>query len=222
MFNEDYFLQIKQIILPAVAETLYMAFLSSLFAIIIGIVVGIVLYVTEKGNILQNMFINKVLGVIVNIGRSIPFVIMMIAVFPISKLIVGTTIGPTAAIVPLTVATIPFVARMIEASLKELDKGVIEASISMGATEAQIIWKVIIPESISAIISTITTTIISVIGYSAMAGTIGGGGLGDVAVRYGYERFRSDILIISIVIIIIIVQIIQNVGSFISNKLNKK
>ena len=146
----------------------------------------------------------------------------MIAVFPLSKFIVGTSIGSKASIVPLTVAAIPFVARMIETCLKEIDKGVIEAAISMGASEWEIIIKVLIPESISSIIATITTTIISIVGYSAMAGTIGGGGLGSIAVTYGYQRYRTDILIISIVIMVILVQIIQTIGNILAKKLNKK
>lgn len=220
--NREYLMQLKKIILPAFNDTLYMVFFSSFFAIIFGIIIGITLYVTEKDNILQNKVINNVLGIIVNIGRSVPFVILMIAIFPLSKFIVGTTLGSKSAIVPLTVAAIPFVARMIESSLKEIDKGVIEASISMGANEWQIIHKVLIPESISSIISTITTTVISIIGYSAMAGTIGGGGLGSIAITYGYQRYRNDILIISVVLMVILVQIVQTIGNFFSRKLNKK
>ena len=220
--NSDYLLQLKKLILPAFSETLYMVFFSSLISIVIGIIIGIILYVTEKDSILENKFLNKILGVIINIGRSIPFVILMIAVFPLSKFIVGTTLGSKAAVVPLSVAAIPFVARMIEACLKEIDKGVVEASISMGANEFQIIYKVLIPESISAIISTITTTIISIIGYSAMAGTIGGGGLGSIAITYGYQRYRTDILIISVILMVILVQIVQIVGNILGKKLNKK
>nr|WP_317359052.1 methionine ABC transporter permease [uncultured Tyzzerella sp.] len=220
--NAQYLEQIKKIVLPALNDTLYMVFFSSLFSVILGIVIGIILYVTEKGSILENKFINRFLGIIINIGRSVPFVILMIAVFPLSKFIVGTTLGSKAAIVPLTVAAIPFVARMIEACLKEIDKGVIEASISMGANEWQIIYKVLIPESISSIISTITTTIISIIGYSAMAGTIGGGGLGSIAITYGYQRYRDDILIISVVLMVILVQIVQTIGNILGKKLNKK
>lgn len=220
--NAEYLKQLKKIVLPAFNETLYMVFFSSLFSVILGIFIGIILYVTEKDGILENKFLNRLLGIIVNIGRSVPFVILMIAVFPLSKFIVGTTLGSKAAIVPLTVAAIPFVARMIEACLKEIDKGVIEASISMGASEWQIIYKVLIPESISSIISTITTTIISIIGYSAMAGTIGGGGLGSIAITYGYQRYRDDILIISVVLMVILVQIVQTIGNILGKKLNKK
>lgn len=220
--NAEYLEQLKKIVLPAFNETLYMVFFSSLFSVILGIFIGIILYVTEKDGILENKTINRILGIIVNIGRSVPFVILMIAVFPLSKFIVGTTLGSKAAIVPLTVAAIPFVARMIEACLKEIDKGVIEASISMGASEWQIIYKVLIPESISSIIATITTTVISIIGYSAMAGTIGGGGLGSIAITYGYQRYRDDILIISVVLMVILVQIVQTIGNILGKKLNKK
>lgn len=221
-FSPEYLEQLKKIVFPAFNDTLYMVTLSSLFSVIIGIFIGIILYVTDKDNILQNKFINSVLGIIINIGRSVPFVILMIAVFPLSKFIVGTTLGSKASVVPLTVAAIPFVARMTEAALKEIDKGVIEASISMGASEWQIIYKVLIPESISSIISTITTTVISIIGYSAMAGTIGGGGLGSIAITYGYQRYRTDILIISVIIMVILVQIVQTIGNILSKKLNKK
>ncbi len=220
--NAEYLEQLKKIVLPAFNETLYMVFFANLFSVILGIFIGIILYITEKDGILENKFLNRLLGIIVNIGRSIPFVILMIAVFPLSKFIVGTTLGSKAAIVPLTVGAIPFVARMIEACLKEIDKGVIEASISMGASEWQIIYKVLIPESISSIISTITTTIISIIGYSAMAGTIGGGGLGSIAITYGYQRYRDDILIISVVLMVILVQIVQTIGNILGKKLNKK
>lgn len=222
MIETQYLQELKDIILPAFNETVYMVFFSSLFSIIIGLVIGIMLYVTDKGNILENSYINKIVGTIVNIGRSVPFVIMMIAVFPLSKFIVGTSIGSTASIVPLTVAAAPFVARVIETSLKELDKGIIEASISMGASETQIITKVMLPETAPSIIAGITITIINIIGYSAMAGTIGGGGLGDVAVRYGYERFRTDILIISVIIMVVMVQVIQCIGNFFANKFNKR
>lgn len=220
--SNEYFLELKNMILPAILDTLYMVFWSSLISVIIGIILGIILYSTDKGNILENKIINKILGTIINIGRSIPFVILMIAVFPLSKFIVGTSIGTTASIVPLTVAAIPFVARMIEICLKEIDNGVIESAISMGASEWQIIYKVLLPESIASIISTITTTVISIIGYSSMAGVIGGGGLGDISIKYGYQRYRVDILIISVVIMIILVQIVQGIGNILSKKLNKK
>lgn len=220
--NSEYLSQLQKLVLPSVYETVYMVFWSSLISIILGLIFGIILYTTDKGNILENKVINNILGVIINIGRSVPFVILMIAVFPLSKFIVGTSIGTKAAVVPLTIAAIPFVARMIEAALKEIDKGVVEASVSMGANEWQIIYKVLLPESISSIISAITTTIISIIGYSSMAGVIGGGGLGNIAITYGYQRYRTDILIISVLIMIVLVQIVQGIGNTLCKKLNKK
>ncbi|MFI3230142.1 MAG: methionine ABC transporter permease [bacterium] len=222
MISDALLLDFERMIIPALYDTLYMVSISSIFSVVFGLIIGIILYVTKKGNILENNLINSVLGTIINIGRSIPFVILMIAVFPLSKLIVGTTIGSTASIVPLTVASIPFVARMIEMALGEIEHGVIEASISMGASEFEIIFKVLLPETISGIISAITTTIISIIGYSAMAGTIGGGGLGNVAIAYGYQRFRNDLLIVSIILMVILVQIVQTIGNYLAKKYNKK
>ena len=220
--NSEYLKELEKLVLPSVYETLYMVFWASLIAIVLGLIFGIILYITDKENILENLVINNILGIIINIGRSVPFVILMIAVFPLSKFIVGTSIGTKAAVVPLTIAAIPFVARMIESALKEIDKGVIEASVSMGSNEWQIIYKVLLPESISSIISVITTTIISIIGYSSMAGVIGGGGLGNIAIIYGYQRYRTDILIISVLIMIVLVQIVQGIGNILCKKLNKK
>jgi len=213
---------IKTLIFPALLETIYMVFFSGLFSIVIGILLGIILYVTHKGGIMENYYLNKILSCIVNLGRSIPFVILIIVVFPLSRFIVGTSIGSTAAIVPLTIASIPFVARLVEGNLQDVDKGIIEASISLGATNLQIITKVLIPESMHNIVHTITITLINIIGYSAMAGLVGGGGLGDVANRYGAQRYRIDVLIITIIAFVILVQFIQILGSFISNKLNKR
>jgi D-methionine transport system permease protein len=196
--------------------------LSALFAIIAGLAVGILLYVTNPGGIREMPKLNRVLGVIVNVGRSIPFVILIIAVFPLSKLIVGTAIGSTASIVPLTISAIPFVARLVEASLNELGFGIIEVAISAGATPLQIVFKVLLPESASGLVSAFTITVINIIGYSAMAGTIGGGGLGDIALRIGYQRFRTDIMIYIIIILVILVQVIQLLGQFIARKMDKR
>lgn len=217
----DYINELVQIVFPSVLETIYMVFFSSLFSTIIGMFIGIGVYVTEKGNIMENSAVFKTLNSIVNIGRSVPFVIIIIAVFPVSKFIVGTTIGSTAAIVPLTIAAAPFAARVIESSLRELNRGVIEASISAGASNFQIITMVMLPETAHSIILGVTLTIISIIGYSTMAGVIGGGGLGNVAILYGYQRFRTDILIITVVITIILVQIIQWAGSRLAAKYNR-
>ncbi|MCL2836610.1 MAG: ABC transporter permease [Defluviitaleaceae bacterium] len=195
---------------------------SALFAIIIGTALGIILYITKSGGICEFRAVNRLLSFVVNVGRSIPFVIIIIAVFPLAGLIVGTSIGKTAAIVPLTIAAIPFVARIVEAALAELGHGIIEAAISAGANPVQIIFRVLLPESASGLASGYTITIINLITFSSMAGVIGAGGLGDVALREGYQRFRTDMLIGTIVILVILVQGIQLLGQFISRKLDKK
>jgi D-methionine transport system permease protein len=195
---------------------------STIFSLILGFPLGILLVVTEKGNIWEKPKFNQILNSIINILRSFPFLILMIVIFPLSTLIVGKSIGTTATIVPLSVAAAPFVARIIETSIKEVDKGVIELSLSMGATIPQIITKVLIPEAMPSIVLGITLTIINIIGYSAMAGAIGGGGLGDLAIRYGYYRFDTEVLIVSVIVIIIMVQSIQYFGNTLSAKINKK
>lgn len=208
--------------LPSLFETLYMVFLSTVFSTVLGFPLGIILVITENGHIWENIKLNKVLNSIINIARSVPFIILIIAIFPLSRLIVGTTIGSSAAIVPLAIGATPFVARVIETSLKDVNWGIIEASISMGATINQIIFKVMLPEAMPSLIMGITLTIINILGYSAMAGAIGGGGLGDLAIRYGYQRFQTDVLIFTIVILIIMVEIIQNIGNVISKKIDKR
>jgi D-methionine transport system permease protein len=199
-----------------------MVLFSTIFSILIGFPLGILLVITEKDNIWEKPLLNKILNGIINVLRSFPFLILMILVFPLSKLLVGKTIGTTATIVPLSIAAAPFVARVMESSLKEVDKGVVELSLSMGATVSQIITKVLIPEAMPSLILGITLTIINLIGYSAMAGAIGGGGLGDLAIRFGFYRFQTDIMIVSVLIIILLVQGIQYLGNRISIKINKK
>lgn len=218
----DLYKTFEKLIIPATKQTLYMVSLSSLFAIVFGLAMGILLYISAKDGIKPMPILYNVLSIIVNIGRSIPFIILIIAVFPLSKLLVGTIIGPKATIVPLTIASIPFVARVIENALLELDKGVIEAAMSFGASNTEIIFKVLIPETAPSIVNGITLTIISIIGYSAMAGYVGGGGLGDVAIRYGFMRYDYEVLYITIIIMVILVQIVQILGNFISNKLDKR
>jgi D-methionine transport system permease protein len=210
------------LVIPSLIETVYMVFFSTLFALILGFPLGVIMVVTEKGNIWPKPKLNQILNSIINVLRSFPFLILMIVIYPLSTLIVGKSIGTTATIVPLSVAAAPFVARIIESSIKEVDKGVIELSLSMGATIPQIITKVLIPEAMPSIILGITLTIINIIGYSAMAGAIGGGGLGDLAIRYGYYRFETDVLIVSVIVIIIMVQSIQFIGNTLSAKINKK
>ena len=189
---------------------------------IIGIPLGITLVTTSKGHILENRFINQILGTIVNIIRSIPFIILMVAIIPLTRLIAGTSIGTTAACVPLTIVAIPFLSRLVETSIRDVDFVLVEAAESMGATPFQIIRKVLIPEALPTIINNITVLIVNLIGASAMAGAIGGGGLGDIAIRYGYQRFRPDVMLATIIILIVVVNVIQAGGDFASRKKNKK
>lgn len=209
-------------IYPSLLETLYMVLFSTLFSIILGLPLGIILVITDKGHLMESPKFNKVLGFVINIMRSLPFIILIIALFPLARLIVGTTIGSTASIVPLSIAAAPFVARVIESSLREVDRGVIEASLSSGATIPQIIFKVMIPESMSSLILGVTLTIINIIGYSAMAGAIGGGGLGDLAIRYGYQRFETDVLIAAMIVLVVVVEVIQVAGNYLARKVDKR
>ncbi|MBM6822185.1 methionine ABC transporter permease [Fusobacterium mortiferum] len=202
-------------------ETLYMVFFSTLFSLIIGFPIGILLTVTKEGNILERPKLNKILDFVINTLRSFPFIILMILLFPLSRIIVGTTIGSTAAIVPLSISAAPFVARMIEGALNEVDKGLIEASSSMGADNWTIIFKVMIPETMPHIIHGITVTVVSLIGFSAMAGTIGAGGLGDLAIRFGYQRFKTDIMIYAVLVIIVVVQLLQSLGNYLVYRAKK-
>ncbi|WP_294658492.1 methionine ABC transporter permease [uncultured Fusobacterium sp.] len=202
-------------------ETLYMVFFSTLFSLIIGFPIGILLTVTKEGNILERPKLNKILDFVINTLRSFPFIILMILLFPLSRIIVGTTIGSTAAIVPLSISAAPFVARMIEGALNEVDKGLIEASSSMGADNWTIIFKVMIPETMPHIIHGITVTVVSLIGFSAMAGTIGAGGLGDLAIRFGYQRFKTDIMIYAVLVIIVVVQLLQSLGNYLVHRAKK-
>ena len=215
--------QIVTLVGSATLQTLAMVFSSTLFSMILGFPLGILLCVTDPvSGIMPKPVLNQVLSRIVNILRSFPFIILMILLFPLSRIIVGTSIGTTATIVPLSIAAAPFVARIIETSLKEVDPGVIQAAKAMGSTNMQIIVKVLVPEAMPSLVSGITLTIINLIGYSAMAGAIGGGGLGDLAIRYGYQRFRTDIMIAAVVVILVLVEVIQFIGTKISSGLLAK
>mgnify|MGYP000335129250 FL=1 len=202
-------------------ETCYMVAASTIMATVIGIPLGVILTVTRKDHILPNAAINSILGAIVNATRSTPFIILMVAIIPLTRMIVGSSIGTTAAIVPLTISAAPFIARIIESSLLEINPGVIEAAQAMGASPMQIITKVLLPEALHSIVLGVTLAIISLIGYSAMAGALGGGGLGDLAIRYGYQRFQLDVMITTVIILIIMVQAMQSFGNWMSKKLNK-
>ena len=213
------------LILQSTLQTLQMVFFSTLFSILLGLPLGILLCVTrpeEHGGIMPKPVLNSILDKIVNVLRSFPFIILMIILFPLSRLLVGTTIGTTATIVPLSIAAAPFAARVIETSLKEVDTGVVQAARSMGSTNSQIIFKVMIPEAMPSLVSGVTLTIINLVGYSAMAGAIGGGGLGDLAIRYGYQRTRTDVMIVAVVIILVLVELIQFIGNKISAQILSK
>lgn len=214
--------EIIKLMLQGIQETVFMVAVSTVIAAIIGIPLGITLVTTSKGHILENRVINSILGTIVNIIRSIPFIILMVAIIPLTRIIAGTSIGTTAACVPLTIVAIPFLSRLVETSIREVDFGLVEAAESMGATPFQIIRKVLIPEALPTIINNITVLIVNLIGASAMAGAIGGGGLGDIAIRYGYQRFRADVMLATIIILIVVVNLIQVCGDFASRKKNKR
>ena len=209
------------IILKAFNETVFMTFYSTIFSVILGFILAVILTISAEDGLRPNKIIYKVLDVIINILRSFPFIILMVFIIPLTRAIVGTSIGKEAAIVPLTFAAAPFVARIIESSLREVDKGVIEAAKSFGASDFQIIFKVMLKEAVPSIVSGLTLTIISIIGYSAMAGTVGGGGLGYLAVSYGYQRFQKDVMIVTVIILIIIVKALQMLGNYLYKKLNK-
>ncbi|MDU2064024.1 MAG: methionine ABC transporter permease [Sporomusaceae bacterium] len=214
--------EILQLLAESFGQTVYMVIISTAIATILGIPLGVILVATNKGHILEKPALNRILGSIVNATRSVPFIILMVAIIPLTRMIAGTSIGTNAAIVPLSIAAIPFVGRIIESALKEVDQGLIEAAQSMGASPFQIITKVLLPEAMSGIILGLTITIINLIGYSAMAGAIGGGGLGDLAIRYGYQRFRGDIMLITVIILIVMVQLVQSCGDLFARRVNKR
>ena len=203
-------------------DTLYMTLMSTLFGYVLGLPMGIILTVTDKDGIRPNAAVYKVLDVIVNILRSVPFLILLILVMPFTKAIVGKTYGSTATIVPLVIAAAPFIARMVESSLKEVDPGVIEAAVSMGAGTGTVIWKVMLAEARTSLLVGVTIAIGTILGYSAMAGTVGGGGLGDIAIQYGYYRYETEIMIVTVVVLVVLVQILQSIGMMGSRKLDKR
>ncbi len=209
-------------LLEGIRDTLYMTLVSALIGYAIGLPMGIVMTVTARDGIRPNKAVYRILDVISNLVRSVPFLILLITVIPLTKLIVGKSYGATATIVPLTLCAAPYIARMVESSLKEVDKGVIEAASSMGASTFNIITKVMIPEARTSLITNATIVVGTILGYSAMAGTVGGGGLGDIAIRFGYYRYETLIMVVTIVIIVILFQLIQGLGTFIAKKVNHK
>lgn len=213
---------IQQALNTALKETLYMVSYSLVIAIAFGGLIGLLLYVTTTKLFLKNVVVNQVFGVIVNILRSIPFIILLVLLLPITKAITGTTIGPKAVIVPLTVTAVAFYARLAQAAFSEVDKGVLEAASACGAHPIKIIFNILLPEARVGLINGITVTTISLIGYSAMAGIVGGGGIGDLAVRYGYQRYETEVMFVCVIILVIIVQLIQLTGDYTAKRVNKR
>ena len=205
-----------------ILETLYMTLFSSFIAYIIGLPVGILLVITDRDGITPNATVNKVVGIVVNIVRSVPFIILLIVIMPLTKVIIGTTIGPSAVVIPLIVSSAPYIARIVESSLKEVDKGVIEAAQSMGASPIQIIFKVLIPEAKPSLIIGSAIAVSTILSYTVMAGFVGGGGLGDIAIQYGYYRYQTDIMLVAVVLLIIILQVVQELGSSITKRSDKR
>lgn len=203
-----------ELLVSSLWETITMVFTSGLIGFAVGIPLGVLLHISKKNGLLESLILNKVLGVVVNIGRSIPFIILLVAIIPLTRIIVGSSIGTAAAIVPLTISAIPFIARLVEGALLEIPAGLTEAAQSMGAKPLQIINKVLLPEALPGIINATTITLVTLVGYSAMAGTVGGGGLGDVGIRYGHQRFDPVVMMITIVILVILVQLIQSIGDY--------
>ena len=214
--------EVVDMILKGIQETLYMTLLSTLMGYVIGLPMGVLLAVSDKEGLKPNRVLYRILDIIANIVRSIPFLILLILLIPFTRMIVGKSYGSTATVVPLVIAAGPFIARMVESSLKEVDEGVIEAARSMGASNLRIIVKVLLVEARTSLINGATIAVGTILGYSAMAGTIGGGGLGDIAIRYGYHRYQADIMIVTVVLLVILVQIFQMVGTTLANRLDKR
>jgi D-methionine transport system permease protein len=206
----------------ATGETLNMVGIATVVTVALGLPLGVLLVATERGGLFPIPLLNRVLATLVDIGRSFPFIILLVAVIPLTRLLVGTTIGSRAAIVPLTISAIPFFARIVETALRGVDRGLIEAATAMGASRLQVVSGVLVREALPSLVSGLAITVIGIVGYSAMAGAVGGGGLGDLAIRYGYQRFQTDVTIATVVLLIVIVQAIQLVGSFAARRLSHK
>ena len=214
--------EVIDMIVAGVGETLYMTLVSTLFGYIFGMPLGILLKVSDKEGLRPNAVLYKILDVLANIFRSIPFLILLILLIPLTRAIVGKSYGSTATIVPLVVAAVPFIGRMVETSLKEVDAGVIEAARSMGAGNLRIICRVLLVEARTSLIAGATLATGTILGYSAMSGTVGGGGLGDIAIRYGYYRYQVDIMIVTVILLIVLVQLFQTIGNFLASRLDKR
>lgn len=211
-----------RLIAASTGETLYMVAVSAGIATLLGMPLGIFLATSGKGELFAAPWVNRVLGVVVNAARSTPFIILVVAIIPFTRLIAGTSIGTSAAIVPLTVAATPFIARLIEGAIREVDQGLIEAARAFGASPLQIVFKVLVPEALPGIVLGLTLAVVSLIGFSAMVGAVGGGGLGDLGIRYGYQRFMPEMMLAVVVVLIVLVQIVQTVGDRLARRLNKR
>ncbi|MFF9130856.1 MULTISPECIES: methionine ABC transporter permease [unclassified Streptomyces] len=214
--------EMQPLLSQACWDTLYMVGWSTLIAIVGGLPLGILLVLTDKGGLLQNVVANKVIGQIVNIARSMPFIILMVALMGFTRWVTGTTIGRDAAIVPLAIGAIPFFARLVETGVREVDGGLVEAVQAMGGTTWTVVRKVLVPEALPSLIASTTTTIVALIGYSAMAGTVGAGGLGDIAIRYGYQRFETDLMWITVAILAVVISLIQFAGDYLARSLHRR
>jgi len=211
-----------ELLVDSLGQTLTMVMVAGLIGFVFGIPLGVLLHISKKNGLLENVALNKSLGMVVNIGRSIPFIILLVVLIPFTRFLVGTSIGTAAAIVPLTIGAIPFIARLVEGALLEIPSGLVEAAQAMGAKPHQIITKVMLPEALPGIINAVTITLVTLVGYSAMAGTVGGGGLGDVGIRYGYQRFDSTVMMITVVILVVLVQLIQSLGDHLVKRVDHR
>ena len=214
--------EIARLLADATWQTLYMVTVAGLAGTLLGLPLGVFLATSGKGELFQAVAVNRVLGLVVNAARSTPFIILVVAIIPFTRLVAGTSIGTTAAIVPLTVAATPFIARIVEAAIREVDQGLIEASRAMGATAFQIVRKVLLPEALPAIVLGLTLTAVSLIGYSAMVGAVGGGGLGDLGIRFGYQRFMPEVMAAVVIVLIVLVQSVQSIGEWIARRVNRR
>ncbi len=210
------------LIWAATLDTLFMVAVSAAIGILLGAPLGIFLATSGRGELFAAPMVNRVLGLVVNALRSTPFIILVVAIIPFTRLVTGTSIGTTAAIVPLTVATVPFVARLVESAIREVDPGLVEAARAMGASPVQIVWKVLVPEARPSITLGVTLTIVSLIGYSAMVGAVGGGGLGDLGIRYGYQRFMPEMMLAVVLVLIVLVQAVQSAGDLLARRFDKR
>jgi D-methionine transport system permease protein len=206
----------------AMSQTLQMVGIAGVLGSLIGLPIGVFLATSGRGELFPAPTVNRIIGLIVNAARSTPFIILVVAIIPFTRFVTGTSIGTYAAIVPLTIATVPFFARLVESAIREIDKGLIEAARAMGATPFQIVWKVLLPEARPSLIMALTMTLVSLIGYSAMVGAVGGGGLGDLGIRYGYQRFMPEVMLVVVVVLIVLVQAVQSIGDLIARRFDRR